>query len=177
MNLIRSSRRLFLGLATLGSVGCHEVCEHDIVAEGTTYRVTVKAPSIDCPELLPLKAGDTLTFRAGAVISRTGDGGCTGNASAGAPPELPQYPASPFSLGRCQGGRIGFLGFECSVTAPECASGDITRPGTIRVSGIGVRPKWGEVLDSEFTITLGVGADTACLSACLTKIPITIQLI
>lgn len=177
MDLIGLSRSFFVGLAVLGSFGCHEVCEQDIVAEGTTYRVTVKAPSVDCPELLPLKAGETLTFRAGAVISRTGDGGCTGNASTGAPPELPQYPASPFTLGKCQGGRIGFLGFECEATAPECASGDIEGPGTIRESGIGVRPKWGEVLDSEFTITLGAGADTSCFSACSTKIPITIELI
>lgn len=67
--------------------------------EGTSFTVTVLDAPSDCPGIMPLKAGDTLSMHAGAVWAEGGDGICTGNSSTGAPPELPQFPISTFKLG------------------------------------------------------------------------------
>ena len=83
---------------------CHGVCEQDTVPEGTTFTLTVTSPSTDCPGIVPLQAGDTLTLRAGAIWSEGSEGICTGNSSTGVPSEFPRYPNAPFKLGECSMG-------------------------------------------------------------------------
>jgi len=176
MSLLRPSWRLFASLSCGLPLACHGVCEQETVPEGTTFTLTVISPSTDCPDIVPLKAGDTLTLRAGTVWTQGGDGICTGNSSTGAPPEFPQYPASPFKLGECSMGPLG-LGFDCSATAPDCPMGNI--PGTGYVKG-GPRlsrfPTRGEAMSTELVVHVGVGANTSCLSACSTNIPATITM-
>ena len=158
-------------------LACHGVCEQETVPEGTTFTLTVTSPSTDCPEIVPLKAGDTLTLRAGKIWTEGGDGICTGNSSTGAPPEFPQYPASPFKLGECSMGPLG-LGFECRATAPDCAMGDVAGSGHVNGGPTLSRfPKRGETMSTELVLSVAAGADASCRASCLTKIPATIEML
>lgn len=155
---------------------CGPSCDQEAVPEGTPFKVTVLAPSAECPEIVPLKAGDTLTVRAGPISDGGGDdsrSGCTENLSSGIPPEFPQFPVSPFKIGTCATGVTGEA-FDCEATAPNCASGDLAGSGAVS-GGSSRRPKPGEVLNADYVIGVYVGADLACMSSCFTKIPITIE--
>ena len=170
--------RLCVALAAAIGVlpACGPSCDEEAVPEGTPFKVTVLAPSAECPEIVPLKAGDTLTVRAGPITDGGGDdarSGCKENYSAGIAPEFPQFPASPFQIGTCATGVTG-LAFDCEATSPNCATGDLAGSGSVR-GGSSRRPKPGEVLNADYIITVNVGADLACMSACFTKIPITIE--
>lgn len=179
MSLPQNKLQLLTLAAFAGLVGCHDTCEGDIVPEGTSFKVTILEASSDCPAIVPLQAGDTLTMRAGAVWSQGGDGICTGNSSTGAPPEFPQFPMSPFKLGTCSEGPIG-IGFDCEATAPDCVTGAINRKGHVRASPKLARyPERGETITTDLTLSVAVGADAdaACVSNCFTKIPITVQML
>lgn len=164
--------------APLVSVGiglvaaCHQPCEYgSIVPQGTRFKATVTGPSTDCPETVPLKAGDVLTFAAGPVAEAE----CRGNVSSGLPPEFPRYPDVPYRIDHCTEG-IGIGRFECIATAPDCVTGGVE--GTGRVRGgftLSRYPDQGEALGSELRVTVSVGDDPSCSSECLTNIPVSVE--
>ena len=157
------------GIAALLQAACHTGCDLQVVPEGARFVATVVAPSAECPELVPLRAGDTLTLVAGPVSD---DGVCEGNGSTGVPAEYPQYPDSPFLFSRCGTGHVSFLGFACEATAPSCPDDAVTTGGSV-VAFVGGVPKGSEVLNTEFTITVAAGGKASC--NCFTKIPVTVQ--
>jgi hypothetical protein len=128
------------------------------------------SPSAECPEIVTLRAGDTLTLRAGRVSD---DGSCEANASAGVPAEFPRYPASPITVGACATGHTGNLGFACTATAPDCG-GPAQTGGSVRAF-VTRMPEGDAPVNSEYTVSVAAGGDTSCRSSCLTRIPITIQ--
>lgn len=158
------------GLGLLAA--CHQPCEHDsIVTEGTRFKATVAGPSPQCPEIVPLKAGDVLTFSAG----RVGEGECRGNVSSGLAPEFPQYPIAPYRIDKCEE-EIGIGRFECTATAPDCITGSLEGPGTVRGGFTLSRyPDQSEVLSGELSVTVAVGSDVSCRSSCSTKIPVSVE--
>lgn len=168
--LLRSGCSAALVVASVCTLvgACHTDCDYETVPEGTEFRVTVAAPSAECPELVPLRAGDTLTLRAGALSD---DGNCKGNASTGVPDEFPTYPESPFRIGLCGTGYAGNLGFDCTATAPDCAGGG--EPGGNVRAFVARLPEGGALLDTVYTVSVVAGTQGAC--SCFTKIPITIQ--
>ncbi len=172
--------RANLGVALAAAMGvapaCHPLSDcQGTVPEGTAFKVTVLAPSAECPEIVPLKAGDTLTLRAGPIVNGRDNtsSNCEENQNTGVPAEFPQFPVSPFLVETCSTAATG-EGFSCEATAPNCAIGDGLGSGSVSAS-FGPRPKPGEVLHADFTIGVYVGADLACRSSCFTKIPITIE--
>lgn len=152
MSRRRNSWKLLTGACGL-LLACHGVCGQEPVPEGTTFILTVTSPSAECPEIVPLKAGDTLTLRAGEIWTEGGDGICTGNASTGAPPEFPQYPASAFKLGECSMGPA--IGFDCTATAPDCAIGNIGGAGHVS-AGLPLSrfPERGETTSTELIVNV-----------------------
>jgi hypothetical protein len=171
--LLRLDRVLGTALVAGGCLlvpGCHTGCEHEVRAAGTEFKVTVVSPSAECPEIVTLRAGDTLTLRAGPVSD---DGNCKGNGSAGVPAEFPQHPASPITVGGCGTGYAGNLGFACTATAPDCGGAAQTE-GSVRAF-VTRMPEGDAPVNSEFTVSVAAGGDTSCRASCLTRIPITIQ--
>jgi hypothetical protein len=161
------------GLATSAGLlvqACHTGCEHELLAAGTEFKVTVVSPSVECPEIVTLRAGDTLTLRAGPVSD---DGNCRGNGSVGVPAEFPQYPASPITMGPCATGYTGNLGFACTATAPDCG-GPAQTGGSVRAF-VTRLPEGDAPVNGEYTVSVAAGGDTSCRSSCLTRIAITIQ--
>jgi hypothetical protein len=171
--LLRLSRLFGTALAASACLlvqSCHTGCEHEVLAAGTEFKVTVVSPSAECPEIVTLRAGDTLTLRAGPVSD---DGNCKGNGSAGVPAEFPQHPDSPITIGACATGYTGNLGFDCMATAPDCG-GPAQTGGSVRAF-VTRMPEGDAPVNSEYTVSVAAGSDTSCRSSCLTRIPITIQ--
>lgn len=90
--------------------------------------------------------------------------------------EFPLFPDSPYRVDKCTTGQIGISVFNCTVTAPDCATGDIQGAGNLD-GGLTLDryPDRGEVLDSELVVTVSVGADLSCRASCFTKIPVTVE--
>ncbi len=173
MRLHPSSWTAMVSAAVGWLSACHQPCELDTVPQNSTFRATVVASSAECPEVVPLRAGDVLTVRAGRIAD---DGECEGNVSLGLPPEFPSYPGAPYRIDDCVSDLIGVSRFECSVVAPDCVTGDIQGPGDLDGAlQLDRYPNRGEVRTGELVVTVAVGADPSCRRSCFTKIPVTVE--